>query len=277
PRSHWAFRPNTSCPAKKSRTHQEPYTPARPSRSPGPGSAYRPPRPPPPRAGPGNLLTLKYFRPPLQEVGSLGTRRRMESGDPRRTPKAAGTTPRPPRPSPLFGRRISPPAGCRRRANMAAAPRFRFGPVVFAVASLAGVPARAQVAAEQVEPAWSDPLHTQDLARAKAAALRADPRELAQARRDAAQGWDAGRVKEFLAGRGTLDILLEASQSWLESDLALSERDADRVAARARHWQQAWLIEAVNRARYEAARIAVQDLMQPRYVRLEAELNLVQA
>src|SRR5262249_49561095 len=34
PLSRWAFRPNTPCPAKKSRTHQKPYTPTGPRRPP---------------------------------------------------------------------------------------------------------------------------------------------------------------------------------------------------------------------------------------------------
>jgi hypothetical protein len=84
------------------------------------------------------------------------------------------------------------------------------------------------------------------------------------------------RFRESLAGRGTLDILLEAAQHWLDSELALCERDADRVAALARHWQLAWTVETVNRARYEAVRIPLQDLAQTQYARLEAELNLVQ-
>src|SRR5207237_10486747 len=123
---------------------------------------------------------------------------------------------------------------------------------------------------------WTEPLRTQALARFKHALRQSDPRQLARAKLDVARAEAEPRFQEFLAGRGTLDILLGAAQRWLDSELALCERDADRVAALARHWQLVWTIETVNRARYEAVRIPLQDLAQTQYARLEAELNLVQ-
>ena len=44
-----------------------------------------------------------------------------------------------------------------------------------------------------------------------------------------------------------------------------------------RHWQRIRQVEVVNKTRYEAGRIPIQDYAESQYYRLEAELWLVEA
>jgi hypothetical protein len=116
-----------------------------------------------------------------------------------------------------------------------------------------------------------------DLARARYAASRADARTTALARRDAAFEAVEARVREFLAGRGTLDFMLAAARQMRNSGMALSTTPADRLLVREVYWTLLYHAERVNRARYEANRIPIQDHMQTRYYRLEAEGDLLEA
>jgi hypothetical protein len=159
---------------------------------------------------------------------------------------------------------------------MPAASRLLLLLLVLGGVTLPGSFAFAQAPGDEMGPVWTEPLRTQDLARFKHALLQSDPRQLVRAKLDMARAETEPRFQEFLSGRGTLDILLEAAQHWLDSELALCERDTDRVAALARHWQLIWTVETVNRVRYDAARIPLQDLARTQYARLEAEVNLVQ-
>ena len=56
-------------------------------------------------------------------------------------------------------------------------------------------------------------------------------KELYKARQEAAKQNAAGRMEEFVAGRGTLDILLEAQVLLLRAELALAEKKEDRIKA----------------------------------------------
>jgi hypothetical protein len=85
------------------------------------------------------------------------------------------------------------------------------------------------------------------------------------------------RFKEFLAGRGTLDFLIGSSLRLLEAGLALARNNTSRLAAFERHWRFAFESETINRGRFEAGRVPVQDYAESKYVRLEAEIWLAQA
>jgi hypothetical protein len=115
------------------------------------------------------------------------------------------------------------------------------------------------------------------VARMKYALLSADRGEIAQTRLHAARIQLDARFKEFLAGRGTLAFLLESSHSLLEAELAIIDRPEDRQAALERHWALTWQVDMIDRARFEAGRVGIQDVMQSHYDRLEAELRLSQA
>jgi hypothetical protein len=120
-----------------------------------------------------------------------------------------------------------------------------------------------------------------DFARERGRALaelrRADPRELRRQRRDAARREVEARFTEFRVGRGTLDGNLDALARRAEAELALAETPAERLAALARLWEATRAGETISQARYEAGRIAVQDLAETRVARLNAEIRLVEA
>jgi hypothetical protein len=85
------------------------------------------------------------------------------------------------------------------------------------------------------------------------------------------------RWQDFLAGRGTLDIFLGSSQRLCTAERDLSLKKADQVAALEGHWKRMQKVEEINQARFNAARIAVQELAQSRYFRLDAEIQLARA
>jgi hypothetical protein len=111
----------------------------------------------------------------------------------------------------------------------------------------------------------------------KLEATRSDPTELRKEMRDLAEpAWDS-RMKEFLAGRGTLNVLLTASRRRLESELALARNDTARRAALEEYLDVTRTIEEQNRLRMEAGRIPRGDYLESHYARLEAELWWLQA
>jgi hypothetical protein len=116
-----------------------------------------------------------------------------------------------------------------------------------------------------------------ELARARFEALHAAPADLARDRREAAREGYRARAEEFLAGRGTLDLLLQALRQLTEADLAVDPNPPERAAALESSWAQAWEIEKINEARYDAGRVPVADLLATRYVRLDAEVRWLQA
>ena len=85
------------------------------------------------------------------------------------------------------------------------------------------------------------------------------------------------RMGEFIAGRGTLAFLFDASRRWVEVQRDLSKNQAERTAALEAHLQRTKQIEEMNVLRFQAGRIAITDVEQSRYYRLEAEIWLEQA
>lgn len=85
------------------------------------------------------------------------------------------------------------------------------------------------------------------------------------------------RMKEFLAGRGTLDFLFAASRRLLDAQRDVAETKADHIAALEAHWQRMKQIEEIDQERFNSGRIPVQDLAQSKYNRLEAEVWLEKA
>jgi len=120
-------------------------------------------------------------------------------------------------------------------------------------------------------------INAQTIARRKFATVSADPHELARGRVEMARRVTEGRFKEFIAGRGTLDFVLEASRRQLDADLALSDDPAEARAARERHWSFLWQVLQVNRRRFAKGRIGLADYAQSQVALFQAELRLAQA
>jgi hypothetical protein len=124
---------------------------------------------------------------------------------------------------------------------------------------------------------WLVGTETKTIPRMKREPFLADPRHLARDRLEGAHDQAEARLKEFLAGRGTLDFLLQAARSWLDAARGATDNPAQQQAALEQYWAVLWRIDHINQARYVAGRIPIQDLLQSRYHRLEAELWLAQA
>jgi hypothetical protein len=116
-------------------------------------------------------------------------------------------------------------------------------------------------------------VESKSLAKAKFAASSSDLRELAKGRLDAAREEFEGRFREFLAGRGTQSFLEDSAQHLLQAELELADTPASAVVAHERHWIYTREIEQIDRGRFEAGRIPIQDMAQARYYRLDAELR----
>src|SRR5438034_10360624 len=82
--------------------------------------------------------------------------------------------------------------------------------------------------------------------------------EMAQTEMDA-------RLREFLAGRGTLDISIGASLRLLQAELDLCQNQSDRLASLQVHLQRMTIIVRVNQLRFDAARIPIMDLAQSKF------------
>jgi hypothetical protein len=128
-----------------------------------------------------------------------------------------------------------------------------------------------------VEPFFG--LGPKEVAKSAFEAGRADLRDLAQARRDAARVGFQERYEKYLQGAqdATLDVLLEASRQLLEVELGLHDDPAEQVAALERYWGIMRAAENVAGAKYASGRVSLADYAQAKYYRLGAEIRLLQA
>src|SRR5262249_50187192 len=93
-------------------------------------------------------------------------------------------------------------------------------------------------------------------------------------RLEAAKTVVSHRWKELYVGRGTLDIYLNSSRRLLEAELDLSSSKADHVAAWDTHRQRMQAVYEINRERYNAGRLPLQDLEESHYYCIDAEIGL---
>jgi len=145
--------------------------------------------------------------------------------------------------------------------------------------------APADVGKERLEKikAGKPPLHVADMSGDRINVLLAGTKagdkmgELVKGQLEAAKAEVDARWQEFLAGRGTLDMMLGSSQRLLLAEFDLSTKRMDRIAALEAHWQRLREVETINQTRYDAGRIAIQDLAQVRFGRCRAEILLERA
>jgi hypothetical protein len=102
-------------------------------------------------------------------------------------------------------------------------------------------------------------------------------KSLLRERYSAAEDEMTARRREFLVGRGTLDIALGASRRLLEAERELSAKKEDQIAALQNHLKRVTEFDKVNRERYDAGRIPIQDLSQTTFYRVQAEIWLERA
>jgi RNA polymerase sigma factor (sigma-70 family) len=100
---------------------------------------------------------------------------------------------------------------------------------------------------------------------------------LLKARADTAETVVNARYQEFVAGRGTLDILLRYSEKRLEAELEQTDKKEEQLAALKKHLELMQEIEKINQARFDAGRVSIADLAASQLARIEAELRLARA
>ncbi len=80
------------------------------------------------------------------------------------------------------------------------------------------------------------------------------------------------RFREFLAGRGTLDILLEASICVLQAELDVCPAPKDRLKSFEAHSKCMYEIMKINKLRFESGRIPISDYAQSKFFHARSEL-----
>jgi len=140
-----------------------------------------------------------------------------------------------------------------------------------------GEPCQGQQRVPDQAPPVADPFEAKHLAKAQYEAEQRKPRALAVEKQRTAEEMYRGRFREFLAGRGVRDLLLDAGHQLLDAETSLAETPAERAAALERQWERAYLCDDIDTAKYYAGRLSVADHMTSRAARLEAEIAWSQA
>src|SRR5262249_20172181 len=102
-------------------------------------------------------------------------------------------------------------------------------------------------------------------------------RKLLIARYNAAVAEMQARYREFLAGRSSLDSMIEPARHLMDSQLEVTEKPADQIAVREKYLELMKGFEKLQQARFEAARIPTSEVESARYLRLDAEVQLLKA
>ena len=140
------------------------------------------------------------------------------------------------------------------------------------------------VPAEAVPPQDKKPAGKEEKA---PAVLRAEPlkieagddelTKLLKARYNAAVAELQARSKALESGNGTVEDIFGAARKVLRSELALSDKPADRIAVREKYLELERAAEKVATIRFQAGKLSDADLAAARYSRLDAEVQLLKA
>jgi hypothetical protein len=97
-------------------------------------------------------------------------------------------------------------------------------------------------------------------------------------RRESARRSQEIHLKRFSAGArdDRLNGLIDSLTRSLESEMAMSPRPEDQVLALERAVKLAQAVEDVCQGRYHAGRLAIDDLEQSRYHRLDVQIKLIE-
>lgn len=128
------------------------------------------------------------------------------------------------------------------------------------------------------EVASEDPLdRMRRMAAARSEAEHAEAKDLAAQKVAAAQVAFESRFNEYLAGRGTLDWVLEAANHWLDAASAASGSPQAEALVAEKRWEAAWAAQVITEARVAAWAKGTGDLALARRARLDAELSWARA
>jgi hypothetical protein len=104
--------------------------------------------------------------------------------------------------------------------------------------------------------------------------LSARIKDLLIQRRQAALTQLKSQEEQFIAGRGSLDALLSATERLVRSELEAAKTKAQRITSREDQVGRTKRFLEVTQARYNAGRASIADLEQSRYFYLDALIEL---
>jgi hypothetical protein len=116
-----------------------------------------------------------------------------------------------------------------------------------------------------------------EIAQARFELTRANPRQLAQEKLEAAWTRYEAQEREFRAGRSSMLLFEDSSLSVLEAELGFFDKKADRIGSLERHWLRTKFSENENRERLEFGRIPFEEFWMVQSFRVKAEIELVKA
>jgi hypothetical protein len=85
------------------------------------------------------------------------------------------------------------------------------------------------------------------------------------------------RFQEFIAGRGTMEIFGATAKRLVDAGAELNDKPAHQVKLREQLLELMQEIERINVARHEAGQLSGADLQAARYLRIDAEIQLLRA
>jgi hypothetical protein len=85
------------------------------------------------------------------------------------------------------------------------------------------------------------------------------------------------RSEEVKSGHGSIEQLFDAARKVLRSELSLSDKPADRLAVLEKHLELEHAAEKVATTRHQAGKLNDAELAAARYLRIDAEIQLLRA
>jgi hypothetical protein len=126
-------------------------------------------------------------------------------------------------------------------------------------------------------PRLADPLPPKELAQARLELRRADLRQLRRSLLETARWEYEERTEDFLAGRGIQCIYQDSSDRILEAEMALDPTKSGRLLAAQKYWERALIVEHIDKGRFFAGRLSSKEYAGARYLRLKAEIQMIEA
>lgn len=102
-------------------------------------------------------------------------------------------------------------------------------------------------------------------------------RKLLIARYNAAVSEMEVRYAEFLAGKTGMDVFVDVAKRLVEAGVEVSDKPAEQLRFREDFLELAVEVERIQKVRFDAARITKADLECARYLRLDAEIQVLKA
>jgi RNA polymerase sigma factor (sigma-70 family) len=82
------------------------------------------------------------------------------------------------------------------------------------------------------------------------------------------------RTEELLAGKVTVEVLLESSHNLLKAQQEMSDKPVDQLKMRQDHFQRMKQVQEILEVRMRAGKVNIGEVAQARYYRYDAEIGL---